>query len=94
MCSRTYEDVSEINKGEKVMNFYNQMFNPNYINQTYFNQKQQEIAQYEHEQDKEVFNTVKACHDMLDAVRKLDEQHQQQAFNLCLAEIAKTMGWK
>ena len=66
--------------------------NPNYVNQTYFNQKQQEITQYKHEQDEEVFNAVKACHDMLDAVRKLDEQHQEKAFNLCLTEIANAMG--
>ena len=94
MRGGTDEDVSEIDKGEKIMDFYNKMFNPNYVNQAYYNQMQQQMAHYQFEQDKEVLNAVKACHDMLEAVKKLDAQHQQQVFALCLAEIAKTMGWK
>lgn len=44
-------------------------------------------------QDKEVLNAVKACHDMLKAIKKLDAQHQQQAFAICLTEIAKAQNW-
>lgn len=93
MRSRAYEDISEIDKGEKIMDFYNKMFNPNYVNQAYYNQMQQKMAQHQFEQDKEVLNAVKACHDMLEAVKKLDAQHQQQAYALCLAEIAKAQDW-
>ncbi len=75
------------------MLFYNQMFNPQYVNPEYYNQIQQQMQQYQFEQDKEVYNAVKACHDMLEAVKKLDPQHQQQAFNFCLAEIAKACEW-
>lgn len=89
----TYENVSKTYKGEEIMDFYNKMFNPEYVNQAYYNQMQQQMAQHQFEQDKEVLNAVKAFHDMLDAVRKLDEQHQQKAFALCLNEIAKIQNW-
>lgn len=75
------------------MLFYNQMFNPQYVNPEYYNQIQQQMQKYQFKQDKEVYNAVKACHDMLEAVKKLDPQHQQQAFNFCLAEIAKACEW-
>lgn len=75
------------------MLFYNQMFNPQYVNPEYYNQIQQQMQQYQFEQEKEVYNAVKACHDMLEAVKNLDPQHQQQAFNFCLTEIVKAWKW-
>lgn len=75
------------------MLFYNHMFNPQYVNPTYYNQTQQQMHQHQFDQDKEVCNVVKAFHDMLKAVKELDPQHQQQAFNLCLAEMAMACEW-
>lgn len=75
------------------MNFNNQMFNPQYVNQQYYNSIREEILKYNYEQNKEVANAVKAMHDLCEAVKKLDSQHQQTAFYACLAEMAKEMNW-
>lgn len=75
------------------MNFNNQMFNPQYVNQQYYNSIREEILKYNYEQNKEVVNAVKAMHDLCEAVKKLDSQHQQTAFYACLAEMAKEMNW-
>ena len=75
------------------MNFNNQMFNPQYVNKQYYNSVREEIAKYTYEQNKEVANAVKAIHDLCEAVKKLDNQHQQTAFYACLAEMAKEMNW-
>lgn len=75
------------------MNFNNQMFNPQYVNQQYYNSVREEILKYNYEQNKEVANAVKAMHDLCEAVKKLDSQHQQTAFYACLAEMAKEMNW-
>lgn len=75
------------------MNFNNQMFNPQYVNKQYYNSVREEIAKYKYEQNKEVANAVKAIHDLCEAVKKLDSQHQQTAFYACLAEMAKEMNW-
>jgi hypothetical protein len=73
--------------------FYNQFFNQQYINPDYYRQSQEQIIQYQQEQSKEVQNVVKAVHDLCEAYKKLDPQHQQQAFYLALAEMAKESGW-
>ncbi|HOO07447.1 MAG TPA: hypothetical protein P5092_04060 [Ruminococcus sp.] len=73
--------------------FYNQFFNQQYVNPDYYRQSQEQIIQYQQEQSKEVQNVVKAVHDLCDAYKKLDPQHQQQAFYLALAEMAKESGW-
>ena len=52
-----------------------------------------EIEKYNYEQNKEVINAVKAMHDLCEAVKKLDGQHQQTAFYACLAQMAKEMNW-
>lgn len=75
------------------MNFNNQMFNPQYVNKQYYNSVREEIAKYKYEQNKEVANAVKAIHDLCEAVKKLDSQHQQTAFYAYLAEMAKEMNW-
>lgn len=75
------------------MNFNNQMFNPQYVNQQYYNSIREEIIKHNHEQNKEVANAVKAMHDLCEAVKKLDSQHQQTAFYACLAEMAREMNW-
>ena len=69
------------------------MFNPQYVNPQYYQANILQIQQYNAEQDKEVFNAVKAMHDLIEATKKLDEYHQKIAFNACLAEIAKEMKW-
>lgn len=55
-------------------------------------QLQYEIAKYQANQNSEVANTVKAMHDLCEAVKNMDAEHQQQAAGLCLAEIAREFG--
>ena len=78
------------------MQFNSQMFNPIYVNPNYYYQMQSliESQRYAAEQDQEVEKAVKAFHDLCVAVKKMDEKHQQQAFYLCLAEMANQSGWK
>lgn len=71
--------------------FYDQMFNPQYVNLEYYHQIEQ--RQYEVKQDKEIAKAVKAIHDLCEAVKQLDNQHQQIAFSACLAEMAKEFNW-
>lgn len=77
------------------MCFCNQMFNPNYVNPDYYHQIYVEIEaqRYIDNQNREVMNAVKAFRDLCESVKKLDSQHQQQAFLLCLGEAAKEFGW-
>ena len=71
--------------------FYNQMFNPQYVNSEYYHQIEQQ--QYEAKQTEEIIKAVKAIHDLCEAVKQLDNQHQQIAFSACLAEMAKEFNW-
>ncbi len=71
--------------------FNNMMFNPQYVNPTYYQQIQQ--MQYEQQQNKHVYDAVKSIHDLCEAVKKMDEPHQKQAFTACLAEMAKEFNW-
>lgn len=81
--------------------FNDQLFNPQYVNPNYYFQNQQQILKYQQEQElkyqqeqnKEVANVVKAFHDLCEASKKLDPQHQQQAFYLVLAEMSREFGW-
>ena len=70
---------------------YNQLFNPQYVNIEYYHQLQ--LQQYEAKQNEEVKKAVKAIHDLCEAVKQLDDQHQQNAFYACLAEIARHFNW-
>lgn len=72
--------------------FYNQFFNQQYVTPDYYYSIQNQIAQHQREQSKEVLNVVKAVHDLCEAYKKLDPQHQQQAFYLALAEMANESG--
>lgn len=56
-------------KENRIMNFNNQMFNPQYVNQQYYNSIRAEIEKYNYEQNKEVINAVKAMHDLCEAVK-------------------------
>lgn len=71
--------------------FYNQMFNPQYVNPEYYSLIKQQ--QYQAKQNEEVANAVKAIHDLCEAVKKLDEEHQQIAFSACLVEMAREFNW-
>ena len=73
--------------------FNDQLFNPQYVNPNYYFQNQQQILKYQQEQNKKVANVVKAFHDLCEASKKLDPQHQQQAFYLVLAEMSREFGW-
>lgn len=82
-------------KGGLDMNqFYNQMFNPNYVNPAYYNLIQMQAEQlYQKNQNAEVQKVIKATHDLCEAANKLDAEHQQQAFYACLAVLAAELGW-
>lgn len=71
--------------------FYNQMFNPQYVNLEYYRRIEQ--MQDQAKQNEEIANAVKAIRDLCKAVKQLDEQHQQIAFSACLAEMAKEFNW-
>lgn len=73
--------------------FYNQMFNPNYVNQQYYLQNLALVQQHQMKQVQEVQKVVNAVRDICKAMKELDAQHQQQAFYLCLAEMANQLGW-
>ena len=72
--------------------FYNQMFNPQYVNLQYY--RQIELLQYEAKQNEEIVKAVNAIHDLCEAVKKLDDHHQQIAFSACLAEMAREFNWR
>lgn len=74
--------------------FYNQMFNPAYVNQNFYQSiPPQTMWQYQQNQGVEVVKAMKATHDLCEAVNKLDAEHQQQAFCVCLGIIAAELGW-
>ena len=67
------------------MYFNDRMFNPQYVNQDYYLQLQQQ-QYYETAQNLEV---KKAVQDLCESIKKLDEPHQKQAFYYCLAEMVQ-----
>ena len=76
------------------MYFNNHMFNPQYVNPQYYQANMYQLQQYNYEQNREVANAVKAIHDLCEAVKKLDEQHQQIAFLACVEEMANEFNWQ
>lgn len=76
-----------------MYSFNNQMFNPQYVNQQYYQTNLWQIQQYNYQQDVEVAKAVKAMRDLIEATKKLDEQHQRIAFLGCMAEIGKENKW-
>ena len=76
------------------MYFNNQMFNPNTVNSQYYHSIQDQIPAYGPNQDLEVAKAVKAIHDLCEAVKKMDESHQQAAFYLCLNQMAADLNWR
>ena len=73
--------------------FYYQMFNPNIMNQAYYQQNLYHIQQYEQSQNQEILKAVHAMQDLCQAINKLDMPHQQQAFWACFGQMAVEMGW-
>ncbi len=76
------------------MDFNSMMFNNNYVNQAYYQQQQEQILRYQFAQDEEVRKAVHAIKDLCNAVKKMDDEHQQQAFWACLAAMANEYGWQ
>lgn len=74
------------------MNFYNQIFNPAFVNPQNYHQMLQ-MQQYEFEQNQGVAKATKAIHDFCEAVNNLDDHHKQQVLIACLFEIAKANNW-
>ena len=50
--------------------------------------------EYNQNQDKKVRDAIKAMHDLCDAVKDMDQNHQEQAFLGCLAVMAEEFHWK
>lgn len=77
------------------MDFYEQMFNSQYVNRDYYHQLQQQQCQiqYELDQSKKVGDAAKAIEDLCKAVKSLDSAHQQEAFLCCLRVLAKEYNW-
>ena len=74
--------------------FYNQMFNPTYVNQSFYQSiPLQTMWQFQKDLNAEVQKSVNATRDLCEAVNKLDAEHQQQAFCVCLGIIAAELGW-
>ncbi len=72
--------------------YFNQMFyNQQYVNPGYYAQQHDYIRQMQ--QTVEVQRAAKAVKDLCDAVKNLDEYHQQQAFLACLCVMAQEFGW-
>lgn len=70
------------------------MFNPTYVNPGFYQSiPAQAMWQYQQDQNAEVQKAVKATRDLCEAVNKLDAEHQQQAFCVCLGIIAAELGW-
>ena len=76
------------------MYFNEQMFNPNTVNQQYYDSVKAQIEQYNRNQDIETLKAVKAVHDLCEAVKKMDTAHQQTAFLACLQQMAVEMNWQ
>ena len=72
--------------------FNNMMFNQKYVNADYYNQIRQ--FEYNQNQDKKVRDAMKSMHDLCDAVKDMDQTHQQQAFWGCLGVMAEEFSWK
>lgn len=62
------------------------IFNPQYLNQF---QRQQMEAQRNLEQQKNVYDMVKAISDFCEAARKVHPDYQQTAITYCLAEVLR-----
>ena len=73
--------------------FQTMMFNPQYVNADSYHHMMQHQQQYEADQNKKVADAVKAMHDLCEAVRGMDNAHQQTAFAYCLAEIGREFNW-
>lgn len=67
---------------------YEQMFNPQYVNQNYLQQLQ---MQHDFEQRQEIAKAVKAIHDYFEAARKIEPQYQEMAFGACIAAALEEM---
>lgn len=76
------------------MYFNQQMFNPSTVNPQYYQSIRNQIMTYEANQNLEVTKAVKAIHDLCEAVKKMDEPHQKEAFFLCLGQMAADMNWQ
>lgn len=73
-------------------NFNDKMFNPLYDNSEY-NDTTMKSKEHSLEQEKKVADAVKAIHDLCEAVKGMDSEHQKIAFSACFSEMAKEMKW-
>ena len=69
---------------------YDQMFNPQYVNQDCLYQLRQR-EQHAWEQRQEIAKAVKALHDYCAAARKITPEYQQEAFYACAAAVLEEM---
>ena len=70
--------------------FYDQMFNPSYVDQKYYNVNREQ--QYRENQELEVEKAVNATNDLCKAFKKMDNEFQSKAFEKCLIVIVQNFG--
>lgn len=75
------------------MYFTNTMFNSQYVNPYYYRHSNLCPAVRFSAKFRKL-QAGYASSDLCKAVKKMDEQHQQEAFLACLAVIAKEFGWQ
>lgn len=69
--------------------YYQNLFNNQYINQQYYQKLQEQ--QFQIEQQKEMYNMIKALNDFVDAANKIAPQYQQRAFEACVSTICEKL---
>ena len=67
---------------------YFQLLNPQYVNEQYYHQLQQQFA---YEQRVEIMKLVKAVRDCIDTMRRISPEFQQEAIKACIMTIVEEM---
>lgn len=68
-------------------------YNPEYFNPYEYYRYQSQMQAYEQQQTIEMANAVKAWHDFLDALQKIDQAHQLPVQIACLIDFGRRRGW-
>lgn len=74
--------------------YYNDLFNPSYINKEHYKKLLEhkhyieQLIEHDREQKEEIEKMAKALNDYLDAAEKISHQYQTEAFNRCAFEIS------
>lgn len=69
---------------------YEQLFNPQYVNEDYIRQQLQ-YQKFQAEQQEEIAKAVKAIHDYFASARKIAPEFQNEAFFQCVVAALEEM---